>query len=83
MSLEEVAAVLGWCTVINFVVLIISTLALMFLQKFALQIHERISGASAEQLKPIYFQYLAQMKLLWIVFNLTPYIAIRVFVLGE
>lgn len=83
MSLEEVAAVLGWCTVINFVVLIISTLALMFLQKFALQIHERITGTSAEQLKPIYFQYLAQMKLLWIVFNLTPYIAIRVFVLGE
>lgn len=82
MSLAEVAAVLGWCTVINLVLLVVSTLALFLFQKNVLRFHEWFSGLSAEQLKPIYFQYLAQMKLLWIVFNLTPYLAIRVFILG-
>jgi hypothetical protein len=82
VSIDELAAVLGWCTVINLVLLTVSTVALFLLQKVVLQFHERISGLSAEQLKPIYFQYLARMKLLWIFFNLTPYLAIRVFILG-
>jgi hypothetical protein len=83
VSIEEMTALLGWCTVINLVLLVVSTLVLFLFQKIVLRFHEWFSGLSAEQLKPIYVQYLAQMKLLWIIFNLTPYLAIRVFILGD
>ncbi len=81
MTIEVLAAILGWCTVVNFGMLAISTVLLLCIRKPIQACHTKITNLSAEQLDQAYFQYLAQFKLLWIVFNLTPYLAIRVFIL--
>jgi len=81
MSVETLAAVLGWCTIVNFGILALSSVMLMCIRKPIQAIHTKMTNLPTEQLDQVYFQYLAQFKLLWIVFNLTPYLAIRVFIL--
>ena len=81
MSIETIAAILGWCTVVNFGMLALGTMMLICVRKPIQRIHSKITELSDDQLNQAYFQYLAQFKMLWIVFNLTPYLAIRVFIL--
>ncbi|MDA7861728.1 hypothetical protein N9B31_00675 [Mariniblastus sp.] len=81
MSMEELAAILGWCTVVNFVFLVLTMIVLVLVKKPVQGIHSRVSGLSIDELNRLYFQYMGRFKTLWIVFNLTPYLAIRVFIL--
>jgi len=78
MSGEQVAAFLGWCFVINAALLLFLTLMLTFFKRTALTTHSKISGLSNEQLELVYFQFLSQYKLLVTVFNLAPYIAMKI-----
>ncbi len=77
-SLETLRTFLGWCSVINIGVLIITSLALLVMRGTVAKIHSRLFGLSEEDLARAYFQYLAQFKIAVIVFNLVPYIALRV-----
>ena len=76
-----VTQLLGWCTVINFGLLLLSTIALLIAGPWAERIHGKLFKLPSEELRPIYFRYLATMKLLWLFFNLTPYLALRLFIL--
>ena len=82
MSIEEMAAILGWCTVVNFCLLLLSMIVLMFFKNPVQAIHAKMSGLSTDDLNRLYFQYMGRFKTLWIVFNLTPYLVIRIFILG-
>lgn len=81
MSMEGMAAILGWCTVVNFGFLLLTMIVLVCFKNQVQRIHAVMTGLSNEELSRFYFQYMGQLKLLWIVFNLTPYLAIRVFIL--
>lgn len=81
MSLESLAALLGWCTVINLVLLVFSSIMLLIFRQPVMKFHAKVSGLSEDQLKQSYFTYLAQYKLLFLVFNLAPYLALRLFIL--
>ena len=80
MSLNDLAALLGWSTVINSAILLITSLALMGLRDWVSNIHGKLSGLSNEDLNLAYFRYMAHFKLLIIVFNLTPYLALRIMI---
>lgn len=82
MSTAEIAILLGWCTVINFGWLLLSLVMLSLFRKPIQVIHCKLSGLPEEKLNMIYFQFMAHMKMLWIVFNLTPYLVLRLFVLS-
>ncbi|MDA7878705.1 hypothetical protein N9B09_00385 [bacterium] len=56
-------------------------IVLVLVKKPVQGIHSRVSGLSIDELNRLYFQYMGRFKTLWIVFNLTPYLAIRVFIL--
>ena len=77
-TLDTWAAVLGWCTLINFAILLLGSLAVMTRRKQIGAIHGSMFGMEPRDLRPEYFRYLANYKLLVIVFNLVPYIAIRI-----
>lgn len=77
IPLASVAAFFGWATVINFIVLLIAVLAITFLRSQTAKIHGKMFGMSETELAPLYFQYLANYKLLIITFNLVPYIALK------
>lgn len=76
-SLEAIRAFLGWCTVLNMGLLIFASLTLMALGEPVKKLHGRMFGLSEEDLSRAYFQYLAQYKIAIFVFNLVPYLALR------
>jgi hypothetical protein len=78
MSLKTLKTFFFWMTVINFLILLISTFGVVALTQEMKAIHSRIFHVSPDELSQIYFEYLAWYKLLWMIFNLVPYIALRV-----
>ena len=77
MTIEQVTAFLAWCTALNFALLIIATLALWLMQDIASRFHGALFRLPGVVLQEQYFQYLATWKILIIVFNLVPYLALR------
>ncbi len=78
MSIEELTSFLGWCSVINMGVLVFSTIMLALMKDVAINMHSKIFSLNPQILPPIYFRYLGNLKLLVIVFNLAPYIALKI-----
>ena len=76
-SLEAVTEFFGWTTAINFVLLAVSTIAVIVMRGSISRIHGRMFGLESVDLSRAYFQYIAQYKIAIIVFSLTPYIALK------
>lgn len=68
---------LGWCLVINSCFLVFTSIALLVFKTQILAIHHKLTDVSHDELHTQYFRYLANFKILIIVFNLTPYIALK------
>jgi hypothetical protein len=79
-SLNTITAFLGWCTVINFAILIIATIGLVTMRGFVSRIHASLFFMEQADLDRAYFQYLANYKIMIFIFNLVPYIALKVMI---
>ncbi|CAA6824812.1 MAG: Unknown protein [uncultured Sulfurovum sp.] len=80
LTLETLIEFLGWSTLINFTFLLMTTLAIMFLREPIIKIHAELFNLNKEDLSRAYFNYVALYKILIIVFNLVPYIALKIIV---
>jgi len=78
MTLENLTAFLGWCTVINFGILIVAALGIVAMRGTIGNIHSSMFKLAEADLSNAYFHYLANYKILIIVFNLVPYLALRI-----
>lgn len=76
-SLESITAFFGWTTVVNFVLLFISSIIVITAREAISRIHGSMFGLETADLSHAYFQYIAQYKIAIIVFSLTPYIALK------
>ncbi|GAC09189.1 DUF6868 family protein [Paraglaciecola chathamensis] len=70
--------IFGWMSLINVGVLSAASLALIWWGDKITSIHSRLFGVPVPRLKSMYMNYLAQYKLLIFVFNLIPYIALKI-----
>ena len=77
-SLDSLTRFLGWCSVINLGFLIFASLAVTLMRSQLLSIHGKMFGLGEADLSRAYFQYLAQYKIAIFVFNLVPYIALKI-----
>ena len=77
MSADALREFLGWCTVINFVMLMVASIAVGPMRGAFQGIHSKMFGLSEEDLTAAYFRYLANYKIAIIVFNLVPWIALN------
>ena len=77
-SVQIVREVLGWCTVLNTGLLIFSALLVILAGAPIKRLHVAMFDLSEENVSRAYFRYLAHYKLLIIVFNLVPYLALRI-----
>ncbi len=77
-SMETLAAFLGWCTLINMGMLVLASLGITTMRGWISKIHGGMFNLDEKDLSRAYFQYLAQYKLLIFVFNLMPYLALRI-----
>lgn len=78
MNVELLQEFLGWCVVINFGILALSTISLVLFKEKVAQLHAKTFGVSSSEVKSHYFTYLANYKIVVIVFNLVPYLALMV-----
>ena len=76
-SLESLAAFFGWCTVINYGLLIFMSLIVMAMRGTMIGVHSRLFGVSEADLPRCYFQVLAHYQSLILVFSLVPYVALK------
>ncbi len=78
MTIEALTELLGWTSVINITILLLSTLGLIAMRGTVTGIHSKLFGLDEKDLGRAYFQYLAQYKIAIIVLNIAPYIALKV-----
>lgn len=77
-DLSILASFLGWCTLINVVLLVLSTLAVIIAKPAVKKVHKKLFGMAAADLDAFYFTYLGHYKIAIIVFNLVPYCALKI-----
>jgi hypothetical protein len=78
MTTETLTALLGWTSVINIALLMVSTISLISMRGFITKVHAKLFGMDEKDLGRAYFQYLAQYKIAIIVLNIAPYLALRI-----
>ena len=70
----------GWCFVINSAILLILTIVLVTCKGFVSRTHGKLFGIAEDNLVQSYFNFLSLIKIAIIVFNLTPYLALKLMV---
>ena len=78
-TIESFTTFLGWCTFINIALMCFAFLMLIMMKGLAMKIHMSMFPISEADLARVYFQYFAQFKLLVLIFNLTPWLALKFF----
>ena len=76
MTLDLVTQFFMWCTILNGGLLVLMTVVLIFLPGLVHSIHGKFFGLNPGALDMIIYCFLGAFKLLWIVFNLVPWVAL-------
>ena len=77
MTFEYLSSFLGWCSVINIAIFAFSSIMLMVMNKPISKLHSKRFGLDENDLSLIYFRYLGNYKLAIIIFNIVPYVALK------
>lgn len=77
MSVEILLEALAWCTVINYGLLIFWFVVFVLAHAWVYRLHSRWFSLPVEKFDTIHYSGMALFKLLIFVFNLTPYLALR------
>ena len=78
MTFEALTELLGWTSVLNIAVLMLSTITLIGMRGTITKMHSVLFGLDEKDLGRAYFQYLAQYKIAIIVLNVAPYLALKI-----
>jgi len=77
-SVQTIREVMAWSTALNVGILLFSTIVLSVAGAPIKRLHARLFDMSESDLSRAYFQYLAQYKIAVLVFNLVPYLSLRI-----
>ena len=78
MTLENLREFLLWCMVINVGLLIFSSLMILALRNWVYPLHAKMFRLPEEKIASANYKFIAFYKILIIVFNVVPYIALRI-----
>ena len=78
MALEEVRAFLGWCTLINWGFLLVWWIMIAQAHDWLHGVHSKWFKISGERFDEIHYQTIGLYKMGIILFNLAPYLALRI-----
>jgi len=80
MNIETLTVFLGWCSVINIGMLTITAILLIIMKGPISHLHSKMFGVSETEIISEYFKYLGNYKIGIIIFNIVPYIALKIMV---
>ncbi len=78
MTLEMIQRLLGWCAVINIALLLWWFLFFVLGHDLMYRVHSRLFKMPVQTFDTFHYAGLAVYKVLIMVFNLAPYLAIRI-----
>jgi hypothetical protein len=78
VDLAQVTAVFGWMLVINLGVYLLAAAVIVFAGRWAARFEARITGVPVEDWPGIFVDYLSRYKIAIMVFNVAPYVALRI-----
>lgn len=81
MDIAMLMKVLGWCTVINWGILLLWFFAFVWAKDAFYRFHTQWFTLSKERFNEIHYTAMAYFKLTVMVFNLVPYLVLR-FIIG-
>lgn len=76
MNIEAVRAFFGWMTLINLGIFALSTVLCIALRRLIQCMHGRMFGLGPEAINAFIYGYIGLYKVLFIVFNLVPWIVL-------
>ena len=78
IELQTLTTFLGWCAVMNIGLLLFTAVWLIVFRDFTKNIQSVIMDVDEDILDAIYIQFMGNMKIAVIVFNIVPYLALRI-----
>ena len=78
MTINELTTFLGWCSILNIVLLTFSAVLLVFFIERIAQIHAGMFTIDQAEIHKMYFQYLANYKIATLIFNIIPYFSLKI-----
>lgn len=80
MSVEMIDNILAWCLLMNFGILIFWVLIFVLAHDWLYKLHSRWFNIAEEKFDTIHYAAMAFYKLSIFLFNLAPYIAMRIII---
>lgn len=77
MTQEFLTTVFGWMAVLNIAVLLFSTLMIVLMQDWIAGFHGRMFQMERPDVRRAYFRYLANYKILTLIFCIIPWLALK------
>lgn len=78
LGVVQLTEFFGWCSLINIGILAFTTLAIVLFNSFIISVHSKMLNIDSSDLPKLYFKYLANYKIGILIFNLVPYIVLKV-----
>jgi len=78
MDIETLTSFFMWCTIINLCVYLVWIAFLILLPGFVYNIQSKFFPISRETFNTVVYSFLGAFKLLFLLFNVTPYVALRI-----
>ena len=78
MDIQALTAFFMWCTIINGALLFLSAILFVLVPGCMYRMQSRWYPVSQETFNTVYYSFLGVFKLLFIIFNLTPYVALLI-----
>jgi len=78
MTLEVIRAALGWCTIINWGILLLWVIFFGLGHDFVYSMHSKWSQVPVGEFNTIHYKGLVYYKTGIVLFNLVPYLALRI-----
>lgn len=77
ITVENLRILLGWCSAINTVILLVWFLAFVYLRDQIFQMHNKWFKLSEERFGEVHYTMMGYYKIAWILFNLLPYLVLK------
>jgi hypothetical protein len=78
MDIRTLTEFFKWCTIINVAVFIFSTIMIIAVPDFIYNAHGQMFNMPREAFDVVIYSFLGLYKIVILVFNLVPYVALRI-----
>ena len=78
MDTEKLTAFFKWCSIINGVLLVLAILGIVLGPEFGHTLQSRMFQVAPGNLSVALYMFLGMFKIFWLVFNVVPYVALRI-----